>query len=207
MGSLPILLRKVSTSRKCLTLDLIWRVLTVLGSARDGQTCGNLRFSFHEYGQYRVSVDQVRVRHVARYRDGKHGNTLLNITMWQATNMDLEAGDDGNRSTRHIRVEPSENKDTKGLANVWYEASISSVRLEKVFLENAGMEFGEEVKWAEAQLKEEGVFKSLYRPAICMVEAMDQIGSGNNNGRNPFDGRILPGTQSKIGQLKKGLYW
>lgn len=166
-----------------------------------------MRFSFHEYGEYHVSVDQVRVRHVSRYRDGRDGGTLLNITMWQATNLDLEAGDDDDRSTRHIKGEPSENDDTKGLANVWYEASISSVRLERVFSENAEMEFGEEVQWTEAQLKEEGAFKSLYRPAICMVEAMDQIGSGNNNGRNPFDGRILSGTQSKIGQLKKGLFW
>lgn len=121
--------------------------------------------------------------------------------------MDLDAVDDGNHSTRHIKVEPSENDDTKGLANVWYEASISSVRLEKVFEENAKMEFGEEVQWTEAQLKEEGAFKSLYRPAIGMVEAMDQVGSGNNNGRNPFDESILSGAESKIGQLKTGLYW
>lgn len=198
---------RVSQSCKYLGLDRMWSVLTDSGSARDGQTCGNLHFSFREYGQYHVSVDQVRVRHIARYRDGKDGNTLLNITMWQATNMDLDAVDDGNHSTRHIKVEPSENDDTKGLANVWYEASISSVRLEKVFEENAKMEFGEEVQWTEAQLKEEGAFKSLYRPAIGMVEAMDQVGSGNNNGRNPFDESILSGAESKIGQLKTGLYW
>lgn len=202
-----VLLWRASPSRKYFVLGRITSVLTDSGCARDGQTCGNLRFSFNEYGQYCVSVDQARVRHVARYRDGKGGNTHLNITMWQATNLDLDAVDDGNHGTRHIKVEPSENDDTQGLANVWYEASISSVCLEKVFKENAEMEFGEEVRWTMAQLKEEGAFKSLHRPAIGMVEAMDKIGAGSNNGRNPFDKSILSGAESKIGQLKQGLYW
>ncbi|SPO00907.1 uncharacterized protein DNG_03655 [Cephalotrichum gorgonifer] len=180
--------------------------LTESISIPDGLPCGKLRFTFEEYGEFRVSVDQVRVRHVARYRDGHRGNTVLNITMWQATNTEWDAVDDNDRGTRHIRVEPSENDDTKGLANVWYEASISSVRLEKVLEENATIEFGDEVKWAKAKLKEEGVFKNLYHPAIGMVEQMDGIGSSNNNGRNPFAGSVLSEAESKIGELKKG-FW
>lgn len=147
------------------------------------------------------------MRHVARYRDGQGGNTFLNITMWQATNMDWDVVEESSRSTRDIRVEPSENDDTKGVANVWYEASISSARAEKVFQENAGIEFGEEVQWKETELRSEGVFKDLYLPAIGMVEKMDRIGAGNNNGRNPFDGDVLTGSDARIGDLKEKQYW
>lgn len=128
--------------------------------------------------------------------------------MWQATSMDWDAVDDSNQSTRHIRVEPSANDATKGLANTWYEASISSVRAERVFEENAGMEFGDKATWAEEKLKEEGVFKNLYLPAIGMLEQMDGVGSGNDNGRNPFAGTVVPSVaDTKIGELKKDLFW
>ena len=123
--------------------------------------------------------------------------------MWQATNMDWSFVEGSNRGTRDIKVEPAENDDTKGVANVWYEASISSVRAEKAFQENANIEFGEVVEWTEKELRDEGVFRDLYRPAIAMVEGMDQIGAGNDNGQNPFDGNILAGAKTSIGGLKE----
>lgn len=119
--------------------------------------------------------------------------------------MDWDVVDDSS-GTRHIRVEPSANDDTKGLANTWYEASISSARAERVFKENAGMEFGDEASWTADKLKEEGVFKNLYLPAIGMLEQMDGVGSGNDNGRNPFAGTVSSVADTRIGELK-GLFW
>ena len=121
--------------------------------------------------------------------------------------MDWGAAEDSNRSTRNINVRPSENDDTKGLANVWYEASISSVRMEKAFEENSKIEFGEEVQWDEAELEKEGVLKDLYHPSIGMVEQMDRIGAGNDNGRSPFEGTVLSDAEPKIEDLKERLYW
>lgn len=121
--------------------------------------------------------------------------------------MDWEAVEDSNRSTRNINVEPSENDDTKGLANVWYEASISSILMEKALEENAKIEFGEEVQWEETEMKKEGVLKDLILPSIGMVEKMDQIGAGNCNGRSPFEGTVLSDAEPKIGDLNERLYW
>ena len=189
-------------------------MLTALGCYREGLSCGNPRFSFYEYEKYKViSVERVRVRHVARYRDSPHGgSTFLNITMWRDTHMDLEAGCDvvtnRNRSTRHVRVEPSKNDESKGIANVWYEASISSIRAENVLRENSEIEFGEEVQWTTSKLREEGVFKSLYRPAIAMVEAMDDIGCCNDNGGDPVNDNAMSATKTKVEEdLKNDLFW
>lgn len=121
--------------------------------------------------------------------------------------MDWGVMEDSNRSTRNITVEPSENDDTKGLANVWYEATISSVRVEKALEENAKIEFGEEVQWEETEMEKEGVLKDLSLPSIGMVEQMDQIGAGNDNGRSPFEGSVLSDAEPKVGDLKERLYW
>jgi hypothetical protein len=135
-----------------------------------------------EHGQYGVSVDQVRVRHVSRYRNGKDGAAMLKITMWQSADLEWDAADDGSQGTRVMRAERSDHDGTMGLADTWYEASLSSAVAERAFAENAGMEFGDQTAWTEGALRDEGVWKGLLRPAVAMVERMDGIGSGDDNG-------------------------
>ena len=110
--------------------------------------------------------------------------------MWQATRMEHNVVEGSKHGTQDIKVEPSEHDDTKGLANVWYEASISSVRAEMAFRVNEAIEFGEEAEWKEWALTDRGVFKDMYRAAISMVEneKMDRIGSGDDNGQKPPEG-------------------
>lgn len=147
---------------------------------------GKARLRFELNPSYGVAVDQVRVRHVARYQDGDNGNTYLDITMWQDTKLAAEASDGRNDKARIMKVTPSEKDDKHGLANTWYEAHFSSRHAEEIFAENETVEFGEEAQWRVKTLKEKGVFQSLYKPAVGMVEKIDDIGSTNDNGRNPF---------------------
>lgn len=71
----------------------------------------------------------------------------------------------------------------KGVFTSWFEASISSVKAEELFVQNEELTLGEEAEWTAEQLKQDGVFRSLWGPALQMLKEMDSVGHHNSNGQ------------------------
>lgn len=133
-----------------------------------------------------VAVDQVRVCHIAHYKSSHHEEVHLDVVMWQDTYLAVEISEEPSKDTRTINVTASRKAARRGLANTWYEASLSSRNLEMAFKENEMMEFGDESQWTVNELKENGSFENLYSTAVRMIERIDCIGDVNDNGWNTF---------------------
>jgi len=126
-------------------------------------------------------ITAIRVRSVARYIDVPHRNAFLNITMVRDTRQTLEKAVSTNQ-LEHILTSPSTNRwDNGGLMNVWYEASVTSRRLENMFAENREMEFGEDARWSSEALKTDGTLVKLLWPAMYMITSLDVVGENNDN--------------------------
>ncbi|KAM7194261.1 hypothetical protein V8F20_008008 [Naviculisporaceae sp. PSN 640] len=72
----------------------------------------------------------------------------------------------------------------KGIAARWYEASVISTTMERLFRENEALKLGDKTSWDLQTLQSYGgedVFKSLYGPALQMLNQMDQVGGNDRN--------------------------
>jgi len=76
------------------------------------------------------------------------------------------------------------NRMSKGVYPRWYEASVASTALEKVFKENENLPFAEKTSWSiESLEKFEGhnALRALYEPALQMLKQMDLVGGNECN--------------------------
>lgn len=69
----------------------------------------------------------------------------------------------------------------KGGEQRWYEASVSSLNLEKLLAKNKSLKIGERAEWSQSDLRQNGILESLCCPALQMLKYMDQVGGMENN--------------------------
>ncbi|KAK0731301.1 hypothetical protein B0H67DRAFT_67838 [Lasiosphaeris hirsuta] len=68
-----------------------------------------------------------------------------------------------------------------GLTQRWFEASVTSTEAESLFRQNIGLGLGQKADWTPEQLRESGIFYSIYGPALAMLGHMDQVGANEDN--------------------------
>lgn len=90
----------------------------------------------------------------------------------------------------------------KGVAARWYEASVISTTMERLFRENETLNLGEKTSWDLQTLQiygGEDVFSALYGPALQMLSQMDQVGGNDcNNMPNSPEYEVRRGNEEII---------
>lgn len=139
-----------------------------------------LRFqhSFHEalIVDCPIIIRNVRIRQVCRVQ---HHNqkTFLDITRVMPTEAEKEDG----IKYRWVRSLLRDNPET-GTFSHWFEASISSARLEELLEQNEKLIPGDEADWTVEQLQEERLLGELADAAFDIVKEIDGVGIFCDNG-------------------------
>lgn len=137
-----------------------------------------------------ITIHNVRIRQV--YRAQHHNRkTFLDITRVMPTEADKGLG--GNRY-RRVRSLPRDSPET-GVFSQWFEASISSARLEELLQQNERLIPGEEADWTVEQVQKEGLLGELTDEAFAIVKEIDGVGVLCDNGhekRKSRDEAIYP---------------
>ncbi|KAF4968479.1 hypothetical protein FSARC_4124 [Fusarium sarcochroum] len=148
-------------------------------------------------------VDRVNIHHQAQYRNGENGPSCLTIDMTRVVEKFPTTSKEEYRG-QSVPVTPPED----GLLGQWFEASVSSIRAEELFKENAELEIGERSRWTPDALQRQGALKAVCEPALRMVSQMDQVGSSNENGHGPrTDRRAYDTIQESKERDKKVYFW
>ncbi|PHH78784.1 hypothetical protein CDD80_6240 [Ophiocordyceps camponoti-rufipedis] len=137
---------------------------------------GQLAVETTEDARLKVTVDNINVRHVARYRLGRNSNSLLSVTMVRKLDKGERQGTRRQWQTGQARVP------YRGTPIIWYEAALSSLKAEQMLAENRDMTVGSRASWDCERLEAEGVLDDVCRPAFGIITQMDDIGQLNDNG-------------------------
>lgn len=121
-----------------------------------------------------ILVTDVRVRQVCRFRH-HHGKTYLDITRMSPTRP-TKAGSRISHCTEVATLTKAE----AGEFTHWYQAAISSVRLENILRENATLIPGDEASWKAEHLAQE--VRDLCEQATSVIQQMDPVGVSCDNG-------------------------
>lgn len=89
-----------------------------------------------------------------------------------------------NEKTRKLRQD-------NGEVQRWYEASVSSLKLDKLLEKNKALRAGERAEWTLPELRQDGILESLCCPALQMLKHMDQVGGLENNHQQGKPGTIV----------------
>lgn len=129
-----------------------------------------------------IVVCSARIRQVCRFQHHDK-TTFLDMSRILPTKTVLQ-------KPQYLEVTtiPQDIVDT-GEFSQWYEATISSVRLEELLRQNAELIPGEQAGWDAEQMAQEGLFKDLYEHAASVIQQMDGVGLVCNNG---YDMRCKP---------------
>lgn len=135
-----------------------------------------LEFQYDFDGPPPVTIDEVRIRQVRRFQT-QNKKTFLDVSRIFPTIVKNFSG------TKYRAVRSLlEDDRTKGVFNGWYEASVSSARMEELLQQNEALAPGDEVEWTLEQLEKEAVFEDTYQPACHIVKRMDGVGVKCDNG-------------------------
>lgn len=128
-----------------------------------------------------VTIYCVRALTKWRYKS-LDGKSVLDITEV----VELENGGRCKDSKKFIARSRNEEevkaRAAKGEPSRWYEASIGSLEMDNIFAQqNAHLGLGEVASWTAKELRERGLYETLYRPALEMLRLMDRVGGADNN--------------------------
>ncbi|CAH0049722.1 unnamed protein product [Clonostachys solani] len=132
------------------------------------------------------SIDQVSIRHLARYRCDQVEGPQLNIAMVRPLTKKTDYTSQKAPSLFHGKTWFGANRLNKGQKpglDEWYEVSLSSSKADDVFRGNMNLGFGESAGWELSEL--DGIWADICRPALDMLSQMDDIGATNNNSVGP----------------------
>ncbi|VUC19885.1 unnamed protein product [Clonostachys rosea] len=133
------------------------------------------------------SVDQVSIRHLARYRcDQVEEGRQLNIAMVRPFTKKTDYTNKKSPSLFCGKTWFATNRLNKGQKaglDEWYEVSISSSKADDVFRGNMNLGFGENAGWELSEL--DGILADICQPALDMLSQMDDIGAANDNSVGP----------------------
>lgn len=123
-----------------------------------------------------IHVSGVRIRQVCRLRHHDE-KTYLDITRMLPTK---PTKSDSCRSNNTEVATLTQDRAETGEFTNWYEASISSVRIEEALRENATLVPGARAGWSAENLAQE--VRHLCEQAATVVQQIDPVGVGCNNG-------------------------
>ncbi|KAK4193382.1 hypothetical protein QBC35DRAFT_481420 [Podospora australis] len=136
-----------------------------------------------------ITIDEVRILTKWRHHSPDM-SSILEIT--EVEQLDVEVLYENPQATsgliqkeicaRSREAQECKKQEARGNFHRWYEAAVLSAALEKTFELNAHIKIGEKADWHSKTLKEEGVFLSLYSPAMKMLAQMDNHGRMDDNG-------------------------
>ncbi|KAK4251172.1 hypothetical protein C7999DRAFT_28201 [Corynascus novoguineensis] len=85
------------------------------------------------------------------------------------------------KCSRHWSQRMTQEKREQGEFPRWYEAAVVSLELENLCQQNALLHTGEKADWDATDLKNRGIFPSVYGPALQMARQMDHVGRLDDN--------------------------
>uniref|UniRef100_A0A8H7N9Q0 Uncharacterized protein n=1 Tax=Bionectria ochroleuca TaxID=29856 RepID=A0A8H7N9Q0_BIOOC len=132
------------------------------------------------------SIDQVSIRHVARYRCDQLEGPQLNVTMVRPFTKKTDYTSQKSPSLFRGKTWFGTNRLNKGQKSSldeWYEVSLSSSKADDVFRGNMNLGFGESAGWELNEL--DGIWADICRPALDVLSQMDDIGATNDNSVGP----------------------
>ncbi|CAG9971242.1 unnamed protein product, partial [Clonostachys byssicola] len=132
------------------------------------------------------SIDQVSIRHVARYRCDQVERPQLNVAMVRPFTKKNDYTSQKSPSLFRGKTWFGTNRLNKGQKSgldEWYEVSLSSSKADDVFRGNMNLGFGESAGWELSEL--DGIWADICRPALDMLSQMDDIGGANDNSVGP----------------------
>lgn len=111
-----------------------------------------------------------------RTYDSLDGNSKLHIT-----DIDKSCGHELPVKDQGISVYyfPWEKREPS-MEKRWYEASITSVTMDKLLQQNVNLELGEEVSWTASDLAAKKLSNTFIKPACTMLAQMDGVGFYND---------------------------
>lgn len=133
-----------------------------------------------------IIVEDVRARQVCRFQH-QNKKTYLDITRILPTRV-VTSQDPKYRKVRGVLAKSSVDNPCAGDNPVtgefaqWFEASVSSVRLEELLQQNQDMIPGEEADWSVEQIEQEKLLTEIYQQAAEIVAKMDGVGVECDNG-------------------------
>lgn len=143
-----------------------------------------------------IIIQDIRTRQVCRFQH-QNKKTYLDIERILPTKI-IPSRDPKYRKVRGILTKSSVNSPRAGDNPAtgefaqWFEASVSSVRLEELLQQNQMLVPGDEVDWTVQQIEQENLLTDLYQQAAEVVKKMDGIGVECDNGHELRRPKIKP---------------
>ncbi|KAK3341244.1 hypothetical protein B0T25DRAFT_557794 [Lasiosphaeria hispida] len=129
-----------------------------------------------------VTVKTVRIGTRWRYLSS---NSKSALEIKEVEQLTVHVKDDKNvlqeMVARRWKKRKPDSEEAWGLTQRWFEASVTSTKAESLFRQNMGLGFGQKADWTPQELREGGIFYSIYGPALAMLEYMDQVGANEDN--------------------------
>lgn len=133
-----------------------------------------------------IIIQDVRARQVCRFQH-QNKKTYLDISRILPTKV-ISSRDSKYRKVRGVLTQSSVDDPSAGDSPMtgefaqWYEASLSSVRLEELLQQNQALVPGDEADWSVEQIEQEQLLTDIYQQAAEVVKKMNGIGVECNNG-------------------------
>lgn len=124
-----------------------------------------------------ATVNQARVNHVARCRS-RDKATFLDVV--QVQEMEIQEVLDGDVS-RLTAVSYPSRQVIHGHFPFWYEASISSVKAEGLFMQNENLKHGEQTAWTLETFHKDKIVDHLVHRATEVAKRINGVGVFCNN--------------------------
>lgn len=138
--------------------------------------------------EFPIIVHDVRARQVCRFIH-QNKKTFLYLTRTLPT-MDKPSADPAYRKVKGVLAKctsenPAAGDDrANGEFAQFFEASVSSVRLEELLSQNRSLVPGDQVDWTVQQIEEEGLLAEMYTQAAELVKGIDGVGVECDNGHD-----------------------
>lgn len=145
-----------------------------------------------------IVVHDVRARQVCRFMH-ENKKTFLYLTRTLPT-QDRPSRDPAYRRVTGVLAKctsenpaAGDNRETGEFAQ-FFEASVSSVRLEELLRQNQDLVPGSKVDWTVNQIEEEGLLVDMYTQAAELVKGIDGVGVECDNGHDLRNRKDQPAT-------------
>lgn len=133
-----------------------------------------------------ITIQDVRARQVCRFQH-QNKKTFLDIKRILPTKV-INSRDPKYRRVRGVLTKSSIDNPHAGDDPLtgefaqWFEASVSSIRLEELLQQNQDLIPGDEPGWSVQQIEQEKLLTDIYEQAAEIVKKMNGVGVDCNNG-------------------------
>ncbi|KAK1781881.1 hypothetical protein QBC45DRAFT_457733, partial [Copromyces sp. CBS 386.78] len=168
----------------------------------------SINLSFTIDSQFKTTITSVRVlskwRHLSQ--DKRSALDITEVEQLEIKCNPARPGMPKSAGEAHAwKTKTRKERLAVGEVQRWYEASVSSLNLEKLLEKNKPLKTGERAGWSHAELKQDGILESICCPALQMLKHMDQVGGLEDNKQEEKPGtavkrandrsRVVPGSE------------